>query len=377
MRYKKSATSQISFPLGGIGSGCIGLSGNGHLIDWEIFNCPGKKRFNGCSHLAVRAEKNGKVIDFRLLHGDELPPYQGVTTPRDESLYTGFGWGPSGSLLCGWPHFRNHVFEGEFPLAKIEFDDPRFPGKVTLHAWSPFIPGNARDSSLPAACFDVELVNDTADPLDYSCIGVLCNPWMNPEHANLYSDRSLTVRSGLPEDDLRHGDLTLEIQDDSTECSGQSYLFRGGWVDSMETYHNDVMRGGRFVQRTYSENASRADHGLLSAHFRLKPGERRKVAFTLAWNIPIRRNDWRPDADELAGKNGIVNRWRNYYATQWEDSVHSARYVMQNRQRLETDTRKFRDALFSGNLPTDMTEGVSANLAVLRSPTCLRLETPF
>ena len=36
--YQGAKTSQISFPLGGIGSGCIGLAGNGRLIDWESFD---------------------------------------------------------------------------------------------------------------------------------------------------------------------------------------------------------------------------------------------------------------------------------------------------------------------------------------------------
>ena len=35
MKYISKKASQISFPLGGIGTGCIGLSGNGSLIDVE------------------------------------------------------------------------------------------------------------------------------------------------------------------------------------------------------------------------------------------------------------------------------------------------------------------------------------------------------
>ena len=45
--YRGAKTSQISFPLGGIGSGSIGLAGNGRLIDWEIFNRPNKGSVNG------------------------------------------------------------------------------------------------------------------------------------------------------------------------------------------------------------------------------------------------------------------------------------------------------------------------------------------
>ena len=40
--YSGSATSMISFPLGGIGTGSVGLGGNGRLVDWEICNRPNK-----------------------------------------------------------------------------------------------------------------------------------------------------------------------------------------------------------------------------------------------------------------------------------------------------------------------------------------------
>ena len=38
--YSDEKKQKISFPLGGIGSGCIGLSGNGRFREWEIFNRP-------------------------------------------------------------------------------------------------------------------------------------------------------------------------------------------------------------------------------------------------------------------------------------------------------------------------------------------------
>ncbi len=40
--YRGSKTRVISFPLGGIGTGCIGLAGDGRFIDWEIANRPAK-----------------------------------------------------------------------------------------------------------------------------------------------------------------------------------------------------------------------------------------------------------------------------------------------------------------------------------------------
>ena len=42
--------------------------------------------------------------------------------------------------MGGFPHFRDVVFEGTFPTARLTFSEPRFPGKAVLDAWSPFVP---------------------------------------------------------------------------------------------------------------------------------------------------------------------------------------------------------------------------------------------
>jgi len=73
--YAGEFLNEISFPLGGIGTGCIGLGGDGRLKEWEIFNHPDKGRLNSFSHLAIRAEKEGKVLDARVLNSDLAKPY--------------------------------------------------------------------------------------------------------------------------------------------------------------------------------------------------------------------------------------------------------------------------------------------------------------
>ncbi len=375
MIYTGRQTKEISFPLGGIGAGCIGLSGNGHLIDWEIFNQSGKGISNGWSHFAVRAEKNGKVLDFRLLHGDEYPPYSGSYAPGTEHSFRGFGWGPFDTLMCGWPHFRKHTFRGEFPFAEIDFEEPEFPGKINLHAWSPFIPGNSRDSSFPAACFRIELENNTDEELDYTCIGLLANPWTNPEHRNKIQENKLMLTSGLPEENLKAGDLTLTLLPCSANISGQEYLYRGGWVDDREVYWSDIQKGGTFKNRFYeTARPDFKDHGFLAAHVSLAPGERKSVRFCITWNIPRRKNTWTKNIEELARAEGIKNVWRNYYATQWKNSSDSADELTRNIERIEQETAAFHDALFFGNIPEPIKEGVSANLATLKTATCLRLE---
>jgi uncharacterized protein (DUF608 family) len=378
--YEGEHTREISFPLGGIGGGCIGLGGNGQLTDWEIFNRPNKGRPNGMSHFAVRAEKDGKVVDARILQGDLQAPYMGslLGAANNDPLigaYTGFGVGPWRETLCGMPHFARHTFRGEYPFAWIHFEDDAFPGRAELRAWSPFIPGNAEDSSLPAACFEITLCNDTVDTLDYTIAGALFNPFATETAENRISEangnQQLLLTAGGDRKDLAYGDLTLST--DAEECSHQEYWYHGRMCDELEVYWKDLTTPGPFKNRSYPPGGKK-NTGLLAAHFSLRPGERKTVRFVITWNVPNRKNDWNPDIETLCRRNGVENRWKNWYATRWSDSGDSGAYALGNYDRLRADTETFHCALFNSTLPEAVLEGVSANLSILKSPTCLRLE---
>ena len=74
--YTGENLREISFPIGGIGTGSIGLAGNGRLTDWEIANRPNKGGGNGHSFFAVKAERGGKCVVARVLQGLRLRPTQ-------------------------------------------------------------------------------------------------------------------------------------------------------------------------------------------------------------------------------------------------------------------------------------------------------------
>jgi uncharacterized protein (DUF608 family) len=377
MIYENERTSLISFPLGGVGSGCVGLAGNGRLIDWEIFNRANKGSLNGMSHLAVKAERDGELVDARVLHGDLQPPYTGNYTDIPRHMDMGFGFGPRRATLAGMPHFRKHVFNGEYPFAWVDFEDPAFPGKAQLCGWSPFIPGNDKDSSLPVACFEVTLENTTDAALDYTVAFTLTNPFKGEAKRNVRETGAGRAHlrlfsNGAPED-FAYGELALSTSDEG-DLSGQTYWYRGLWSDDLEVYWRDFCRPGRFNERDYTDGWARDDAGVLARHFRLGPGQRRTVCFVLSWHVPNCRNDWTEGMDELAAQEGLTNRWRNWYSTQWADAAASGVYSLDNYTRLREETLRFHDGLFGSTLPTEVIEGVSANLSILKSPTCLRLE---
>ncbi len=379
--YKGNRTNQISFPLGGLGTGCIGLAGNGRLIDWEIFNRPNKGSVNGFSHFAIKAETNEKVLDARILQGDLQGPYHGdFHAPHFQS----FGFGPRREYLTGMPHFDEVDFRGEFPFADLDYISEQFPGKVRLKAFNPFIPLNDKDSGIPAAFFEFEICNTSTETLTYSLAGVLANPF--PENVlNTIQqegrDHLLTMTTeGLSSDDPAYGCLTLAT--DASDVSWQHYWFRGEWFDSLEVYWRDLNSLGKFKDRNYEGKGTRegvvtyrgSNEGLLAAHLKLAPGETGTVRFIMSWNFPTCENYWNEAAQKAAREADLKPTWKNYYATLWEDSKASASYALTNWDRLYGETKTFKDALFSSTVPVTALDAISANISILKTPTAMRLE---
>jgi len=376
--YKGAKTKEISFPLGGIGSGCIGLAGNGRLIDWEIFNKPNKGSTNGFSHFAIKAEAGGEVLDARVLNGDLFPPYTGEI---GKSAFQSFGFGPTRDYMAGAPHFREVEFEGEYPIANLRFKDDRFPGDVRMTAFNPYIPLNGADSSIPAAFFEIEVQNTTKRQATYTVCLSVQNPLPKGTTVNTYGEegkvRFIRLSSNkFKGDEVEFGDLTIAT--DTPDVSYQEYWFRGRWFDNLGIFWRDLASPGKFKNRHYPESAAEGqDHCLLAAHFRVKPGESGGARFIISWNFPNCHNYWKPEKTDCGGcdcTQKAKKTWKNYYATLFEDSTKSAIYSLENWDRLYGETMEFKEALFSSTLPSFVLDAVSANLSILKTPTVLRLE---
>src|SRR5271156_1728288 len=101
--YNDQRRRHVAFPLGGIGTGSVSLTGAGRLIDWSIRNRPAIHMHNGYSHFAIKAERDGKLIDARALNG----PYEGIPTGSPSSRkWDGYGFGANRDTMAGAPHFE-------------------------------------------------------------------------------------------------------------------------------------------------------------------------------------------------------------------------------------------------------------------------------
>jgi len=389
--YRGRRTREISFPLGGIGAGSVGFAGNGRLVDWEIYNRPHKGSTNGFSHLAIRAEAGGEVLDTRVLNGDYEPPYTGSL--RGDA-FGGYGFGAPRDALCGIPHFQEWSFVGTFPIAELHLADEMFPGKITVRAFNPFIPHDSRESSMPAAFFEVLVTNTTDRRVDYTVPFVLRNPFPRAAAKNTVStdpDGRTTLLLAPTDKDPSAPDYgQLAVTTDCAAVSYQEYLFRGAWFDTLSVYWSDLTAGGEFTNRTYAEvprdakGYSGSDFGLIAPSVAVEPGATEAIRFVLGWYFPTCTNYWNPvSGDSCCGDSSCddsgegasgCNSWRNYYATLFPDASAVVRHGLSRWDHLWRETESFRTVLFDSTLPKEVIDAVSANISILKTPTCLRLE---
>jgi non-lysosomal glucosylceramidase len=379
--YKGERTRYIAFPLGGIGAGSLSIAGSGRLIDWSIRNRPALQGYNGYSHFAVKAEKGGQLVDARVLNGPyDLNP---SGAPGLRKMFDGFGHGANRQTLVGVPHFREVDFYGRFPTVDLVFKDERFPGGIRLTALSPFIPHNDRDSSMPVAMFEFELVNDTKDELIYTLAGTLGNHGSNSGiHTFSRKDGISTLHLTSSDQALKpaeRGDLTIAT--DAEEVDHTDHHYRGQWFDDLAVFWKEFARPGRLPERHYDKPrlarhmSLQPEHGTLSARVTVPAGGRKKVRFVISWSFPIGDIYWafrnKPDAP-IPDKE--TPTWRNYYATQWTNSEASARDALARWDRLAGDTIAFRDGVFGSTLPAEIKDAATSTLALLRTATVIRLE---
>ena len=150
--YRGAETALIGMPVGGLCAGQLYLGGDGKLWHWDVFNqVIGTGDYN-YSHPPKPESPLDQGFAVHVLVGD-----------REQSR---------GLDRAGFPDV---TFRGEYPIGKVEYKADGFPVVVTLEAFSPFIPLDAADSSLPATIFHFTVRNVGDEVADVQLAGWLQN----------------------------------------------------------------------------------------------------------------------------------------------------------------------------------------------------------
>ena len=350
--YTGKYLDRVSFPIGGLGAGMFCMDGTGSLSHLSINNKP--EIFNepfSFAAISIKGWKDGaKVLETQVPEWKMFGP-------------AGSGNGGAGRNY-GLPRFKNGRFLPRFPFASLQLDDRDIPLAVEVTGWSPFIPTDADNSSLPAGAMEYKFKNNSTSEVE-AVFSWNSRNIISENVGRILASKNGFILTKINSDGAPLGTtgFSAAVQDDDAVVD--YCWFRGQWFDPhmilWENIASCKMPDNKPVE-TPAPGAS------IFVPFKLKPGEEKTVVVNLSWYLPETNLTIgvKPSNDT---KMGFYKPW---YSGKFKNLNEVADYWMANYSDLKKKSELFRDAFFSSTLPPEAIEAVAANLTILKSPTVLR-----
>ena len=370
--YTGSHLDRVAFPLGGIGAGMVCLEGCGALSHVSLRNHPDV--FNEPLIFSALYIKGMPNI-ARVLEGP-LPGWKAFG-------YSDAGNGAGGKTY-GLPRFDRASFSTRFPFAELELEEDKIPLKVRITGWSPFIPLDPDNSSLPAAALEFTFKNVSARPVEavYSFNARNFMARSRRGAARTAADTSRVGRTdggfilqeaGSEKEPWQEGSFCALTDQPGTAVNCR--WFRGGWWDPLTIAWKDV-EAGAAPERSPLTEGHPSPGGSLYVPFSLAPGEEKKINLLLCWYVP--KSDMRegPEVEcsggDCCSAEDVGRTFSPWYAKKFKGIEEVADYWKQNYSTLRERSAAFSETFYASAVPPEALEAVAANLTILKSPTVLR-----
>ena len=377
--YTGPHLNRLAFPIGGIGAGMFCLEGTGAISHMSVRNKP--DIFNEPSLFAaihVKGTSNG----VKVLEGP-VPDWK-MFGQR------GTGNGAAGSTY-GLPRFESASFKTEFPFASIDLKDKDLPLSVTLRGWSPFIPTEEDDSSLPVGAIEYTFTNTGKAVVEAVFSFNTKNFLANAEEAvnSIRSARNGFTLNQHGTKEKPHLEGSFSIFTDDSNSVVDHCWFRGGWWDPLTMAWNNVRDGKINPVAPVEKDAPGAS---LYVPFTLGVGKSKTIRLMMAWYVP--ESDMRigdvvmeekqscsPENGCCAGPKDLgiqltsttdAVTYKPWYSSKFKGVDAVASYWSANYDALKSKSSLFSKAFYSSSLPAEVIEAVAANLTIIKSPTVLR-----
>ncbi len=374
--YKNEYLSRVAFPMGGIGAGMICMEGTGALSHVSIKNRP--DIFNEPAIFAAIVVK-GKTNGAKILEGP-VPDWKKFGR-RDA------GNGASGSTT-GLPRFRNASFLARFPFGYLDISDNDLPLKIKITGWSPFIPTDDDNSSLPVAALEYHFVNTSAETID----AVFSFNSKNFVEVNNGKNSISSTTNGfvLTEEGTKEKPLRTDIAffTDADAIVNHCW-FRGGWWDPLTMAWNAVKNA---EIKSVVPVESKAPGASLYVPMKLAAGKERTIRVMMAWYTPdtdqVHGNIGKPkeNCDPASGccnspseisldkydNNFNEKYFKPWYSSRFKNINELITYWAEQYDELRKKSLLFKNAFYKSTLPPEIIEAIAANLTILKSPTVMR-----
>ncbi len=371
--YTGEHLSRIAFPVGGLGAGMFCIEGTGYFSHMSVRNHPDLFNEPGMfAALSIKGVSNGA----RVLEGP-VPEWRKFGMPMS-------GKGASGANY-GLPRFQNATFQARFPFCNIILTDNNMPVKINISGWSPFIPGDADNSSLPAGVVEYTIENTGNTSIEtvfsfhspnFMKVREIIEGHIN--HRNGFNIRRvdkgvnsikpmtngfILSQAATDDEPFIQGDFAIFTDQENTvvdHCWYKGSLFDGS------TLTWKAIREGRL--QAVEPVESGASGASLFVPVTLEPGENKIIKVYMTWYVPdtdMRIGVW---PDNVAS----TETYKPWYSSRFKDIKEVSQYIQVNYNDLLNKTKLFTEAFYNTTLPPEVIESVAANLTILKSTTVLR-----
>ena len=382
----RSHLPRSGMALGGIGTGSFEIRQDGGFSNWTIYNNwplftgqePGYRAHYPFDEkqslfflLWVKPENEAqRIVLLQIEEG-----YGAAGIEDHEMLYI-FPWIKGVDTI----HYRASV-----PFADLRFEQEGLPLEVSLRAWSPLIPGQVEDSSLPTAFFDFDIRNTGTRPVDIQILASCKNmvgynqPTRQYNNIRVKDGDFSAVRIGGAYLDSAAPD-TGELCLASHHADSTAYM---GWAHQHPYYerllreypmpeHDDTAGRNSTADSALERNvADAACYVTVGRAATLEPGESLEHGFSLSWYFPnLYGRVVIEDPDSKFGKPGSLGPLEEQaYVDRFDSAEAVARYACRERSRLLEQSEEFHRVFFDSDLPEYVLDQVNSQLNTFRTST--------
>ncbi len=263
--YSGKNLDRIAFPIGGIGAGMFCLEGTGAISHLSVRNKP--EIYNepfAFAAISIKGVANGaKVLEAQV-------PAWKLFGPG------GTGNGSSGRNY-GLPRFENGRFLPRFPFASLKLEDKDIPLDVEVLGWSPFIPTDEDNSSLPAGAMEYHFKNTSSKAVE------AVFSWNARNFIAEKNGRILKAKNGftLTNNGKEGTGFTIFVDDNNAVVD--HCWFRGGWFDSLTMLWKTIKNGETAANPPVDSQSPGAS---IYVPFKLLPGEEKAITVNFCWYLP-------------------------------------------------------------------------------------------
>jgi non-lysosomal glucosylceramidase len=168
----------IGMPVGGLHAGTVYLGGDGRLWLWGIYNESEEEKNEGIDPKTVLWNDGNTVRKIRSRDGASY--IEPAIADNKRVLEQGFAVRIlyKGKVIIkelNENHWDEVSFQATYPTATVQYTDHHLPVSIALTGYSPFIPLDADNSSLPATILHITVKNLSDEKIEVALLGWMEN----------------------------------------------------------------------------------------------------------------------------------------------------------------------------------------------------------